>query len=140
VFVFLGGVFFSNNLNPIGPILFPTLLVKAEEFWQGVEFGHLQIPIELLQGFMNPGTHKSFNPLCFDLNLVNIGEFVLVRAGFIGRKLRMRVGRHPSPPLYLILVFFRKSFASSAPPEDGAKGNLRLFLTRKRDSVKRGKV
>jgi hypothetical protein len=40
----------------------------------------------------------------------------------------------------LILVFYRKSFASSAPPEGGTKGNLRLFLTRKRDSVKREHV
>jgi len=107
MFVFLGAIFFSNDLNPIVPILLPTLSVKSEKVLQGIQLGHLQIPVELLQGLMDPGTHKGFNPLRLDFNLVYIGEPVLMRAGFISGKLRMGIGRHLSPLLCLILVFLQ---------------------------------
>jgi hypothetical protein len=47
---------------------------------------------------MNPRTHESLNAFSLDLDLIDISEFVLVGTGFIGGKLRVRVGRHPSPP------------------------------------------
>jgi hypothetical protein len=36
---------------------------------------------------VDPGTHERLNAFCLDLNLVDIGELVLVGTGFIGGKL-----------------------------------------------------
>jgi hypothetical protein len=52
--VVLGTVTLSYNLNHIIPILFPTLMVEVEELFQSIEFGHLQVPVELLQGIVDP--------------------------------------------------------------------------------------
>jgi hypothetical protein len=85
--VVVGTVILSYNLDHIIPILFPTLMVEVEELFQGIEFGYFQVAIELFQGIVNPGTHEGFNAFCLDLNLINIGEFVLVWAGLKGGKL-----------------------------------------------------
>jgi hypothetical protein len=85
--VVLSVVILSHNLDHLIPILFPTLMVEVEHLFQGIEFGHFQIPIELLQSIVDPGTHERLNAFCFDFNLVNIGEFVLVGTVLIGGEL-----------------------------------------------------
>jgi hypothetical protein len=62
-------------------------MVETEDFFLGIKPGHLQVSIELLQGIVDPGTHECFNAFSLDLNLVDIGEFILVGASFIGGKL-----------------------------------------------------
>jgi hypothetical protein len=100
--VILGTVFFSYNLNHLIPILFPTLMVKVEKFFQGIEFGHLQISVKFLQGIVNPRTHEGLNAFGLSLDLFNVNKPILVGTGFVGGKLRVGVGWHVSSPLSLL--------------------------------------
>src|SRR4030042_4610447 len=120
--VIFGIVFLSYNLNHLTPILLPALMIKGEKFLQGIGSRHFQISVEFLQCIMNPRTHESLNPFGLGLDFINISEFILLRTGFISRELRVRIGRHPSPPLVLV----------SFQPKDL---NF-IFLTRKTLSVK----
>jgi hypothetical protein len=58
-------------------------MVVIDNLLQAVEFGHLQISVELLQSIVNPGTHERLNAFGFSLYFINVGEFILVRACFI---------------------------------------------------------
>jgi hypothetical protein len=82
--VILSGVILSHDPDHLIPIFFPFLMVEAEDLLQGVELGHLQIPVDLFQGIVDPGAHERLNAFRLDLNFVNISELVLVGTGFIG--------------------------------------------------------
>jgi hypothetical protein len=77
---------------------------------------------------VNPGTHKSLNPFGINLNLVNIGELILVGASLVGGKLRVRISWHDRSPC---LPLEKPDFSPSSI------GQYYLFLTRKRGSVKK---
>jgi hypothetical protein len=100
--VILWTIFLSYDLNHIIPILFPTLVVKVVKFFQGVEFGHLQISVEFLQGIVNPRTHEGLNAFGLGLDFFNVSKPILVGTGFIGGKLRVGIGRHHSSPSPLL--------------------------------------
>jgi hypothetical protein len=119
--VILCAVAFSNNLDHLAPVLFPALVIITDQILKGVPFGHLQITVEFFQGFVNPRTHERLDPLGLNFDLVDIVQPILVGAGFIGGKLRMGISWHPSPPLRTILACYTNQ----------------LFLTRKRNSVKK---
>jgi len=89
--------------------LFPNLIVKEKGIFQGIEFIHFhQIAIELLQGIMNPRPHEGLNPLGLYFDFVNVGKLILVRAGFVGGKLRVGIGGHSTLPSGLIFSTLNK--------------------------------
>jgi hypothetical protein len=59
-------------------------MVETEDLFQGIEFGHFQVQIDLLQSIVYPGTHERLNAFRLDLNLIDVGEFVLVGTFLIG--------------------------------------------------------
>jgi len=100
--IVLGTVFLSDDLNRLAPVFLPALMIKDEKFFESIEFGHLQVPVEFLQDIVNPRTHESLNSLCLNLNLLDIVKSILVGAGFISGELRMRIGWHPLPHLRFV--------------------------------------
>jgi len=121
--IVLGTVILSNDLDGITPILFPRLMIVGEKFLEGIEFGDFEVSIKFLQGLMNPCPHESLDPLGLDLNFVNIGKFILLRAILIGGKLGMGVGRHGSNSFLIFLIILNKKTLLC---QKSLEGNLSL--------------
>ena len=115
-------------------------MVEIEDLFEGIEFIDLhQVPVELLQGIMDPRAHEGLDAFRFGLDLVDIGKLILMGTGFIGGKLGVGIGRHCLPFLRAVRFSGKHIFLTRKTPPvkiEGFSGSaqflvrtLRVFLS-----------